>query len=1069
MIPRALLLAAFIGATLLSSGAIAAQTEILARLPLKPVRTIEFATEEGTWLNIDVSPDGSRLVFDMLGNLYTLPIGGGKAQALTSGIGWNTQPRFSPDGRSIVFVSDRAGSDNLWLMPVNGGEARQLTHERGLLVVGSPAWSPDGRSIVARRGHGSLFFQELLLYPADGGAGSQLFSPGTGGSWHGVSGPVISPDGRHVYYSATVPLPFAFLTADVSRQQLFRMDLRTGETEQLTSGYGGGLRPSLSPDGRWLVYGARDGGRGALRIRRLEDGSEEWLIRGIDRDMQEYASGDDTRPSYAFTPDGLGIVVWYHGKIHRVDLTTRQVDTIPFAVNVRRELAARPTFERRIEDGPLQVRHIRWPAFSPDGRRLVFSAVGKLWVAELPGGVPGRLTEATGREVYPSFSPDGQSIAWASWSDSAGGHIWKLASGGRPVQLTSVAGFYQAPVWSADGSRIAFVRGSARAYHARDWTETQIIAWVPAEGGPVTDVARSPLSQPGQWGIPPQLITWSGDGERLFFLDHESPPGNQLYVPHTLKLKSVDLRGAAERVHATIEAGDIAVPSPDGRWLAFGVRSGLFLASLPLTTEAPIHLTAEDRRYPVRPLAPDGGIDVRWNSDGQGLTWSLAEHVFRVDLADALAGRLSDSLAVDLRIPRRRGSGTYALRGARIITLKADEVIERGDIVVVDGRISAVGPAGSVSIPTDATTLDVSGKVIIPGLIDVHAHPGPRRDVVPERMWSFAAHLAYGVTTAFDPDGFHNPSTFAHAEMIEAGELVGPRYFGAGRHLDPMVAPVESLDDAQRLARRYQRQGSIMLKEYLYPRREQEQWLRMAAEEFGMNTSSEGAGYLAGQLRSAVDGYTGFEHFLGAAPVYRDVIELLARSGTYYDPTLGIDQGGVPVQYFFRQRSRLHEDAKLGRFIPDELMSRYTRRTTMAVDDEFRLHDLVAGATAVLRAGGHVTVGGHEHKGLPTHWEIWAYVEGGMTPREALRAGTLAGAEALGMQRDLGSLEPGKLADLLVLNRDPLADIRATADIRYVMKAGELFDGDTLDRLWPEQRSFGPFYWQQGTVDPNSR
>ncbi|MGH9894139.1 MAG: amidohydrolase family protein, partial [bacterium] len=425
-------------------------------LPLKTTRTIEFTTDEGTWISLDVSPDGRQIVFDLLGDLYLLPITGGEARRLTSGPAWDTQPRFSPGGESIVFVSDYGGSDNLWLIRPDGTEPRAITNETKFLV-GSPAWSPDGNYLAVRKGESSLDLSELWLYHREGGKGVQLTRPE--GKTRSIAGPVFSPDGQYIYFSNS-PQGHVY-DADIGHYQVGRMNRDTGELETLTGTYGGGLRPGLSPDRRYMIYGTRQDAKTGLRIRDLNTDAEQWLVYPIDLDEQDGFVCADLLPGYAFTPDSRAVVLSYGGRIHKIDLVSRTQILIPFTAQVRQELAARAYSTRRLEEGPLPVRQIRWPRQSQDGKRLVFGALGKIWIMDLPGGQPRRLTQGTAREYAPSFSPDGKWVAYVGWSDSEGGHLWKVpVDGGSPQQLSRVPGFYHMPSWSAGGQKIVFVAGS---------------------------------------------------------------------------------------------------------------------------------------------------------------------------------------------------------------------------------------------------------------------------------------------------------------------------------------------------------------------------------------------------------------------------------------------------------------------------------------------------------------------------------------------------------------------------------------------------------------------------------
>lgn len=1040
-------------------------------LPLETTRTIEFTTDEGTWISLDVSPDGQQIVFDLLGDLYLMSITGGEARRLTSGAAWDTQPRFSPTGESIVFVSDRGGSDNLWLSRPDGTEPRPITKETKFLV-GSPAWSPDGNYLAVRKGESSLDLGELWLYHREGGRGIQLTR--REGRTRSIAGPTFSPDGQYIYFSNS-PQGHVY-DADIGHYQVSRMNRDTGELETLTGTYGGGLRPQLSPDGRYLLYASRQDAKTGLRIRDLNTDAERWLVYPIDLDEQDGFVCADLLPGYAFTPDSRALVLSFGGKIHKIDLISRTQVLIPFTARVRQELAARAYFTRRVGDGPLHVRQIRWSRQSQDGKRLVFGALGKIWIMDLPGGEPRRLTQGATREYAPSFSPDGKWIAYVGWSDDEGGHLWKApVNGGSPLRLSRVPGFYHMPSWSSDGQKIVFVKGSARAWLSQDlnqrnaWRRSRVriepisqdIRWIPAEGGESHLIVTSPLPAPARGLV--QQPTFSAS-ERVYYLDYEPPQLRRRDAPGVLLLQSVDADGKERRVHLRLVGASQAVASPDEKWVAFVVRENAYLTAIPRNAE-PVTIDLGSSPLPLIKLTNEGAYDLSWVNGGRTITWGFADKFYRIDRQQAIGGSTDVKptpveLTVQLTVPRRMPQGKIALSDAQIITLRGDEVIPRGDILIENNRILAVGAHGKVPIPSDATVLNLRGKTIIPGLIDLHDHLHPIPEIIPERPWSLAAHLAYGVTTGLDPSA-DSKAVFMYAEMVEAGELLGQRIYSTGSALNVRAAQIESLDDAREIVRRYKEHGAISLKEYLQPRRIQRQWLMMAAQEEGLLATADGGGHLAFDLTHVLDGYTGFEHNMPPVPVYKDVIELLARARTYYSPTLGVELVGPRGYRYFRQTMDLHEDAKLRRFTPHEEIDRDTRRRLLVVEDDFRFVQAAEVVAQLVRKGGYAVLGGHgEQQGLATHWELWTFVMGGLTPLEALRAGTLYGAECLGLQQDLGSLEPGKLADLVVLNKSPLENIRNSTDILYVVKNGEVFEGTTLNQVWPQRKTFPTFFWQ---------
>ncbi len=1049
-------------------------------LTLKPDRTIEFTTDEGTWVSLDVSPDGKTIVFELLGDLYTISIAGGTARAITTGPPFDSQPSYSPDGKMIAFVSDRDGAENLWVARSDGSDPRPLTKDKQNLFA-SPSWTPDGDYVLASRQPqlpwGAF---ELWMYHIRGGSGvpvtkSKPKPDAKPDEWVHAIGAVASKDGKHLYYTKRNKMFNAYNNLNFPLSQVARRDRVTGDEDTITEAQGSAFRPVLSPDGTKLVYGTRLDNETGLRIRDLASGEERSLKRPVQRDEQESRFTRDLIPGYAFTPDGKSVLAAYGGKIHRLDIATGEDRVIPFSVKVSQPVGSRLNFPLRVDDGPVRARLIQAPSPSPDGKHLAFSALTQLHLVDLPEGKPRQLSAEGAREFHPSWSPDGKWLAYVSWSPE-GGHIWKRPGDGtgEPTRLTRAPAFYRDPVWSPDGKRIVALRAPRREHieNPVDFGPTAglDLVWIPAEGG------ETNLISPARGASRPHF---AGEPDRIFVT---TPQG----------LVSMRYDGTDRRTHLAVvgktayrpgdpEPADEILLRPDGRWALARVTNQLYLVALPgFGGEAP-KVSVHEPSVPLKKLTDVGADYAAWTDGGKTITWAVGSSFFRLPFDSVVFTTLKmdesedkekaeaeekarkpkpEEIAVVVERPRRRPSGTIVLRGAKIVTMRGDEVIDGGDVVVTDHRIAGVGPKGAVKVPDGAKIRDVSGTTIVPGFVDTHAHWSEiRRGILDMQNWSFFANLAYGVTTGRDPQTSTN-DMFAYQDLVEMGEMVGPRAFstGPGVFSDTDFQSAEDVEAVVAKYKKYYRTNT--LKSYMIGNRQQRQWMIEACRKNEVMPTTEGGLDLKLNLTHAFDGFSGNEHSLPVVPLFNDVVELFARTGISYTPTLLVAYGGPFGETYFFTTTTIHDDPKIRRFIPHDILDGKVRRSEWFHKDEHVFPKIAASAAKVARAGGHVCIGSHgEMQGIGYHWEMWALASGGWKPLEVLRAATLHGAEAIGYAQDLGSIETGKLADLVVLAKDPLADIQNTNSVRYVMKNGELFEGDTLDRIWPDPRPLPRLWW----------
>jgi hypothetical protein len=396
--------------------------------------------------------------------------------------------------------------------------------------------------------------------------------------------------------------------------------------------------------------------------------------------------------------------------------------------------------------------------------------------------------------------------------------------------------------------------------------------------------------------------------------------------------------------------------------------------------------------------------------------------------------------------------------------MRGAEVIDDADIVVRNNRIAAVGKRGTLTIPQHAVVRDVSGKFIIPGLIDTHDHWAEiRRGVLDMQNWSFLTDLAYGKTAGLDPSPL-SIDMFAYQDLLNAGLSLGPRVYSTGPAIFSWNE-FTSLDQVRTVLSRYPDFfRTHNLKEYRTGNRRVREWVAMAANELGLQPTCEGALDMKLDLTQIIDGFAGAEHALTAAPLYKDVIELLAQTRTSYTTTLQISHGGPPAQNYFIERDLPQSDTKLQHFSPPLLAEKKFARRHWYAPDEYFFAAIAQGAASIQRAGGLIGIGAHgEVPGYGIHWEMQAHAAGGMTPHEVLQAATIGSAETIGRQDEIGSLEVGKYADLVVLDRNPLTDIRNTLAIAWVMKNGRLYDASTLDEIYPAPRKLADQWFSRAS------
>jgi Tol biopolymer transport system component/imidazolonepropionase-like amidohydrolase len=1025
--------------------------------------TFQLNTTEGTWMNLDVSPDGKTIVFDLLGDIYKMPISGGTTTILRSGLAYEVQPRFSPNGKYISFTSDAEGGNNIWVMTADGKDAKSITKEKYRLL-NNAVWTPDGKSLVARKHYTStrsVGAGEMWQYPLSGTAGLRLTKRKN--DQQDVNDPSISPDGKYLYYAEDMyPGGYFQYNKDPNKQiyVIKRYNFKTGEIEQITGGPGGAARPVVSKDGKLLAFVKRVRTKSVLYIHELETGKEYPIYENLSKDQSEAWAVFGVYPHFAWMPDSKDIIVWAQGKINRINVDTKQISNIPFEVKQEIKLAKTLRVKRKVFEETFTSKMIKNAKTSPDGKTLVFTSLGHIYKKELPNGIPQRITTLSDFEAEPSFSSDGESILFVSWNDENLGAIYKVnLDGTNLTKITSKKGIYRTPAFNSDDSKMVYRKESGNGDQGFDYTKKTGIYIANVDGKNAKRVSKNG-----------EFPTFTADNKRIFF-----QTGGSFFGGLTKKLKSVDLNGKDERSHFSSKLANRLVPSNDNKFIAFIHLHKLYVAPF-VMNGSEINLDQNTKSFNVESLSKNAGINLHWAANNKKVHWTLGDEYHSKSIENNttnpfaktnLAADDVTGIKINLKTKSDVPEGRIAFKNVRIITMKGNQVIEDGTIIINKNKIEKIGKTRDITIPSDAKVYKMLGKTIMPGIVDVHAHVGAfRNGLNTQKHWQFYANLAFGVTTSHDPS-VHTAAAFTLEELQRSGHLVGPRMFSTGFILygaeGDFKAVVNNLDDARFAIARTKAFGAKSIKSYNQPRREQRQQIMQAARELGVNVVPEGGSNFYANMSMIFDGHTGIEHNIPVNPVYNDVLSLWKNSKTGYTPTLIVNYGGMNGEFEWYQKMNVWENKTLLKYTPRYVVDTRSRHRTMVPEEEYKNGHILTSetVTALAKEGVKVNLGAHgQLQGLGAHWELWMLQQGGLSNHEALKAATINGADYIGMADEIGSLEKGKLADLIILDKNPLESIQNSNSVIYTMINGRLYDVDTMNEIGNYDKKRSKFYFE---------
>lgn len=965
--------------------------------------TVSIRVSEGTTLGFDISPDGRWIAMDLLGQLWLVAASGGEARAITSAVrdaAEDLDPSFSPDGRRLVFRGERNGRTGLWLLNVDNGNPRQLTQlSNPDGYDGNAAWSPDGHSIAFTRyvppdSPNSAEHTTIVVLDVDSGATRELTIADLKSPF--VSDPTWVNGGKEIVFVTRIP--------QLTRGgRVWIVSAAGGQARPLTDESVQAVSPSVSSDGRLMAYFASDAD-GRMQVWRQEiPTNNKPPIR-----LTNHADVTPTRVRWI--ANGNGLLYSADGRLWKVAAAGGAPVEISFKANlsITRQKRTLPP-ARFPEPGHAQpARGFMGLALSPDGRRIGVLALGKLWIVPLNGS-PRAVTKVPFEATSLTWSPDGTEVAWSAGVSNQEDLFATNLTTGATRRVAALPGRESHPAYSPDGRYLAFV-------HAQD---DGVLRVIDARASNITNLeqTRSLGSIGLKWTSPPQ---WSPESDGLLV-------SGEAVSNQTATATFVSLAGERKTLTRFPDAPiflrwtrqhTIVFVRHDRLWQAQFDRTGMLAEPQPLGTSAALYLSSADDGTLL--FVSNGGLRLR-SRDGreQPLGWPI-------------------SYTPPAAVPT-------LITNVRIIDGTGAPITEPSDILIESGRIKRIAASGSLS-KTGMHVLDAGGRTVMPGLMDLHAHTY-RPDLLPGFVY-------FGVTTIRDQGSSMAPLV-AYADAIAAGELAGPRvaYGGfqfysdwpfdeeQGRGIEP-EADADHIKRAVALAQSF---GAQHIKTRTFRRWDINARMISEAHRRGMRAT----GHCSHLLPLIAAGMDAKEHIglcepRGNTYIYDDLIQLFRTAGIGVVPTISYLDLAARVS---ERPALLDEDAELMPFMPERENFDWMINLKPAQRKSWsQLAAQAREATRKLSRAG-VTIGtGTDIWQIPigVHMELEQLVAAGLTPMQALHAGTGGAAQILGADKDLGTIEVGKWADLVFLDADPLSEIRNTRRIWNVMHNGELVDRSAI-------------------------
>lgn len=992
------------------AGAIAVALAALAQTNAGSELTV--TVHEGTNIAATVSPDHGAIVMDLQGTLWSLPFRGGTARRLTDPMLEPARPDYAPKGGLIAFEAYKTGTFHIWTMRSDGSGLRQVTDGHG--DDREPRFSPDGSRVAFssdRAFHGSYD-----IWVADLASGNlTAWTSGPNDEYE----PAWSPDGSEIAYVSG---------AGANGTAIIAVNSAGAQKTLVTAPAGAHLNsPSWSPDDKRLAYVEFHNGKSRLMI-----------------DGKQAASEDDVFPFPAVWLSADRLLYTANGGIHVKDLEAGTESGIPFEAQFTLH---RPPYKHKAMDldstDARRVKGIVSPALSPDGKRIVFEALNQLWLMEI-GGKPQPLTHDSYYKEDPAWSPDGRRIAYSS--DKGGTedlYVLDLATG-QEKRLTSTPDTAEvSAAWSPDGRMLAYQNqeGATFVIGVDTGKSRQVV-------GPL---------------FAPSKPSWSANGKTLAI--GALKPYTRRFREGTSQILTADITTGAVTYTEPAPFGSLSsrgedgpIYSPDGTAMAF-VMSGVLWIRPVGRNGVPAG--------PARQVTHESTDAPTWSGDSKKLLY-LSNGQLRLISVD---GSNPQTVPLALTWQYHHAPQQTIIHAGRLWDGRGAAVATDVDIVIANDRIEAVEPhrvrrseAGGVRL------IDAANLTAIPGLWESHTHEwiggkfyGDRLG----RLW-----LAYGITS-LQSQGDPAYRAVETREAFGSGERVGPRFFATGEALDGervyynFMRPITSEGQLKLELGRAKALDYDLVKTYVrLPHAMQEEAVQFAHQQIGVPVTSH---YMLPGIAYGMDGMThvsatarlGFAYTRSAGGIsYDDMRKLFEVSGMFdistpfasfplyaEDPQMIDDPRLSALNPPWEQEGlRAKRDIAQGRkpaAVPQELRRREAD-PAVTLESLRKEEDTVG---AIVRGGGTLLAGTDsplDNVATALHLNLRAQVKYGLQPWQALQTATLLPAKAYGVADQLGTIEPGKLADIILVSGDPLTHIADAAKVVWVIRNGRVYSIDEL-------------------------